>query len=344
MPHMTVIVPAYNSEATIAACLAAIRRSTYRDYELIVVDDGSRDRTALMAGQYADTVLRFDENRGCGEARNHAVRAARGEIIVNIDADVVIKPDTLAVMRDFFAARPDVDGLTGLLAKEHPHPEFFSQYKNLYMHYIFSRLPESVTFLYGSAHALRRESARLFYDGDIERANDTALGQKLVRRGKSIALVKQLEVVHLKKYDWRSFIKNDFFIPFDWARIFVRYQGWKQLGRKGGGYAHARPEQLASVLLAPAIVLLGAFTPAGYSRFVYAALGGAVWLLLNRTFIAYLTQARGLGFGAASVPVTFLDHVVMAAGVTAGMMTAVWAILANVIGGRSRKDPNATSG
>lgn len=328
---MTVIVPAYNSETTIEACLAAIRQSSYRDYELIVVDDGSRDRTALMAARYADTVLRLDENRGSSAARNHGIRAARGEIVVNIDADVVIRPDTFAVMRDFLEARPDVDAVTGLLAEEHPYPGFFSQYKNLYMHYIFSRLPESVTFLYGSAHALRRESACLFYDGDIERANDTALGQKLVRHGKSIALVKQLEVVHLKKHDWRSFIKNDFFIPFDWGRIFVKYQGWRQLGRKGSGYAHARPEQLASVLLAPALVLLGAFTPAGYGRFAYVALGGAVWFRLNRTFLAYLTRAKGFGFGAASIPVTFLDHIVMATGIVAGMMTAVWTSLAKPV-------------
>jgi glycosyltransferase involved in cell wall biosynthesis len=346
MPHMSVIVPAYNSEATIEACLASIRQSTYRDYELIVVDDGSPDRTAVMAGPYADTVLRFLENRGAGAARNHGILAARGEIIVNIDADVVIRPDTLSVMRDFFAARPDVDAITGLLAEEHPHPEFFSQYKNLYMHHIFRRLPESVTFLYGSAHALRRESADFLYDADIKRANDTALGQKLLRCGKSIALVKQLEVVHLKRHDWRSFIKNDFLIPFDWGRIFVKYQGWKELGRKGSGYAHARPGQLASVMLAPTLVLLFVLTLAGHVHFVYPALGGAVWFLLNRTFIAYLTQARGLAFGAVSIPVTFLDHSVMAAGVAAGMASAwasAWSLQSHrQAGGTGPKDPSAS--
>src|SRR5574342_401285 len=70
MPPMTVIVPAFNSEATMDACLAAIRRSTYRNYELIVVDDGSRDQTAWIAARHADKVLRFDANRGSAEARN----------------------------------------------------------------------------------------------------------------------------------------------------------------------------------------------------------------------------------------------------------------------------------
>jgi glycosyltransferase involved in cell wall biosynthesis len=336
-PHLTVIVPAYNSEGTIDACLSAIRQSTYRDYELIVVDDGSRDRTAQIAQQYADTVVR-QSNRGSAEARNGGIRASRGDIIVNIDSDVVVRPDTLTLIRDFLDDRPDIDAVTGLLAEEHPHPGFFTQYKNLYMHYVFNQLPESVTFLYGSAHALRKECAHLFYDGSIGRADDTELGQKLVSRGKTIALFKRLEVVHLKRYDWLSLAKNDFWIPFDWAWIFVRYQGWKQLGRKGTGYGHARAGQLASVIVAPAIVFVSALSLNTYSHFAYAVPGAAVWLLLNWPFIKYLARVKGLNFGVASIAVTFLDHIVMAAGIAAGVTTAGSAMLIkatrNVFGNR----------
>jgi len=54
-------------------------------------------------------------------------------------------------------AHPDCAALTGLLSKEHPNAGFFSQYKNLYMHYIFKKMSERVTFMYGSINAFRKE-------------------------------------------------------------------------------------------------------------------------------------------------------------------------------------------
>jgi len=55
--RLSVVVPAFNCQSTIEDCLVSIRQSTYQDYELIVADDGSRDRTAAIAKKYADKVV-----------------------------------------------------------------------------------------------------------------------------------------------------------------------------------------------------------------------------------------------------------------------------------------------
>lgn len=317
MPHLSVVVPAYNAEDSIEECLKAIRQSIYKDYELIIVDCGSKDATLSIAKKYADKVIELHKGPGRSQARTAGIRASRGDIIVNIDSDIVIRQDALTKIDNWFSKHQETDALTGLLSKEHPNTNFFSQYKNLYMHYIFRRLPEKITFLYGSIHALRREASRL-YDSDVKVADDTALGQRLISQGKRIAFLKGLEVVHFKRHNLFSFIKNDFQIPFDWAKIFLKYKGWKQLGRYKTGYAHSPKEQLASVVLAPLILLLGLAILFGYSLIPLIIFLILMWLLLNLRFLIYLAKERGLSFGLLAIFVTFLDNIIMAIGILCG--------------------------
>jgi glycosyltransferase involved in cell wall biosynthesis len=319
MPYLSVIVPTYNSGDTIRECLKAVRQSVFRDYELIVIDCASQDLTVSITKQYADQIIELHTNAGRNHARRIGTEASKGQIVVNIDSDVLVKADTLSKIAAYFSQHREIDALTGLLSREHPNPGFFSQYKNLYMHYIFKKLPERVNFLYGSIYALRREAMET-HDADIEIADDTALGQRLIFDGKQIAFLNDLEVIHLKKYNLLTFIKNDFQIPFDWAKIFLTYKGWKQLGRNKAGYAHSPKEQLASVILAPVIFILAIGSLLGHGYFPMILLLFLCWILLNYRFFLFLMKEKGLFYGVFGFFVTFLDHLVMALGILCGMM------------------------
>lgn len=321
MPQLSVIVPTYQSAGTLETCLKAVRASTFRDYELIVVDCGSQDATRSIAGRYANRVFELDGTHSRSAARNRGLTAAEGAVIVNIDSDVVIRPETLGRIADYFSRHQEIDALTGLLSKEQPHLGFFSQYKNLYMHYTFQRLPDRVTFLYGSIHALRREAARP-YGLVVRIADDTALGQQLVSEGRRIAFVKALDVIHLRRYEAWSLIKNDFRIARDWARIFVVYQGWRQVGRSRTGFAHAPIEQLVSVVLAPATSLSGLLTVAWPAGALWTVGLAVLWLLLNSRFMMFLAREKGMMFGLLGCAWTFLDQVIMATGIICGFVRA----------------------
>lgn len=322
LPHLSVVIPTSNRVGTLEQCLKAVRASTFQDYELIVIDCGSQDATPAIARRYADRVIELDRVSSRSTARNRGVAAAEGEMIVNIDSDVVIRPDTLIRIAAYFSSHPEVDAVTGLLSKEHPHPDFFSQYKNLYMHYMFSQLPECVTFLYGSLYAFRKRAARP--SGTLVRvADDTALGQQLAAEGKRIAFIRELEVLHRKRYDAWSLIRNDFRIPFDWARLFLVYNGWRQLGRNGVGFAHARIGQLVSVVIAPLIMLGGLLSLSGVWWLPWTGSLIACWLLLNLRFVAFLEKERGVKFGLLGCAWTFFDHLVMAMGIACGFVTAL---------------------
>ena len=97
MALISIIMPAYNAAATLAACMDSILAQTYREIELIIVNDGSTDATASVLHAYSlkDTRVRavHTENRGVSAARNTALTCARGDYIGFVDADDRLEPE-----------------------------------------------------------------------------------------------------------------------------------------------------------------------------------------------------------------------------------------------------------
>lgn len=89
MPRVSVVVPLYQTERYIAQALASVLAQSFRDFEVIVVDDGSSDRGPRIAAATGDARVRVvhQENRGLAGARNTGIRLAQGEFIALIDAD-----------------------------------------------------------------------------------------------------------------------------------------------------------------------------------------------------------------------------------------------------------------
>lgn len=112
MPRVSVIVPTYNRASVLGEALESVLEQSYRDFELIVVDDGSTDQTAEVVGRYGDRVrtLRREANGGCGAARNDGIRASRGELIAFLDSDDVYLPGRLEACVQALDARPDCGG------------------------------------------------------------------------------------------------------------------------------------------------------------------------------------------------------------------------------------------
>jgi len=319
MPKISVVIPTYNSAATISQCLRALRGSSFKDYEIIVSDCGSQDNTAALAQEYCDILLKHTANPGRQQARLRGFQASCGTILVNIDSDVIIDHAMLGIVNDFFTAHPEADAVTGLLSKENPFKNYFSQYKTLYMHYMFRRLPERITFLYGSIYAIRKDSMN-FFETKIGVADDTAFGQNLIVNNRKIFLLKNLEVIHLKKHSLLSFARNDFLIPFEWAHIFLSRNGWRQLGKNKTGFAHSSKAQLSSIIAAFLLCATIAMQTPGTVTCPRQAtlLLAAAWFILNKDFAVFLKKEKGLLFGLSSLFVTFFDNMVMSLGIVCG--------------------------
>ena len=111
-PKVSVVVCAYNEAATIDECLASIENLTYPDFEIILVNDGSRDDTAAVARRHPSVTVLDIRNGGLGAARNVGLEHAAGEIVAYTDGDVRVDPDWLThLVRPFLTS--DVVGAGG---------------------------------------------------------------------------------------------------------------------------------------------------------------------------------------------------------------------------------------
>ncbi|TSC90497.1 MAG: Glycosyl transferase family protein [Microgenomates group bacterium Gr01-1014_5] len=128
MTRVTVIIPTFNEEKVISECLTSLAGQTYQDLEIIVIDDGSIDKTLEVLSKFKISNLKFQilrqPHKGPGSARNMGAERARGEVLVFVDADMTFDPDFIEKL-----VEPIVHGkVKGTFSKE----EFVANPKNLW--------------------------------------------------------------------------------------------------------------------------------------------------------------------------------------------------------------------
>ena len=130
MKKVSVIVPAYNAEKYIEACLDSICEQTYPVLEILVVDDGSKDLTASIirsrAEQDARIIPYYNENHGVSYSRNFGLEHCTGEYVTFVDADDLVAPDFIAQMiHDLEEADADI-AVIGVAKSKLFEPEMFT--------------------------------------------------------------------------------------------------------------------------------------------------------------------------------------------------------------------------
>src|SRR4030095_16058686 len=121
-PKLTIFIPAYNAEAYLHATIDSILSQSFRDFELIIVDDGSSDTTSAIAQGYADRDARVrmirSPHRGEVAARNKALTLAHpsSRYFLNHDSDDISLPGKLEVLVAYLDRHPEI-GIVGTLAE-----------------------------------------------------------------------------------------------------------------------------------------------------------------------------------------------------------------------------------
>ena len=300
----SVIVPVYDDAANVAECVRALT-IVAPDAELIVVDDGSTDDSAAVAARAGARVVRQASNAGAAAARNAGARAAAGEILVFVDADVVAAPDAVARLVAILHADPDVAAVFGSYDDRPRAPGLVSQYRNLLHHFVHQHGAHDASTFWAGLGAVRRTAFDLVggFDPRVRGIEDIELGYRLRAKGFRIRLDPRIQGTHLKRWTLGSVLRTDAFMrALPWSRLLVA-------GRAPLDHLNVTTSQRASaalVLLAVAAAALAALVP-GLGT-VSAALLLAV-VALNRRLFAFFARVRGPAFAVATVPLVLLYYV-----------------------------------
>jgi glycosyltransferase involved in cell wall biosynthesis len=112
-PLVSVILPVYNSERYLASAIDSILDQSFKDFELVIIDDGSKDTSLKIIKEYAekDARVRFftRENRGLVETLNEAVQYSTGEFIARMDADDISFPQRLEKQLELLSSKSELD-------------------------------------------------------------------------------------------------------------------------------------------------------------------------------------------------------------------------------------------
>ena len=196
---ITIIIPTYNRKVLLKKCINSLINQSYKDFEIIVVDDGSTDGTKDLIKNYEQIRYLRQENKGPGNARNLGIKNAGGSIIAFTDDDCIPDKDWLKNALHYFddPAVIGVEGKTLKKGKLTPTSipiinEYGGKYSTCNMFYRLSLLKEIGGF-----------DKRFRFSGE-----DSNLARRALKKGK-IVFAKDVKVVHpVKYYDIKGFIKK----------------------------------------------------------------------------------------------------------------------------------------
>lgn len=102
MPQISLIIPLYNAEKHLLACLESVARQSFRDFEVLCINDGSQDSTEAIVQNFVDKDARFklinQKNAGCSAARNHGISIAEAPYIAFLDQDDMLHPQAFEAL------------------------------------------------------------------------------------------------------------------------------------------------------------------------------------------------------------------------------------------------------
>ena len=279
-PSVSVVTPAYNAAHFLRKSLGMLRHSTLDPHELIVVDDGSTDHSVAVAREHGAIVIQTEGRRGPAKARNLGAAKATGDILYFIDADVVVKPDTIERIVAAFEADPELDALMGSYDDSPESGDFLSQYRNLMHHFVHQNSRREACTFWSGCGAIRRELflAHGGFDESYDRPaiEDIELGYRLSQAGCKMVLDREVEVKHLKKWTFWGLVKCDILdrgIP--WTELILR-------DRKMPNDLNLQLSQRVSVALAFMLCLMALAAALWWGGYFLTPLFALLFLVLGR--------------------------------------------------------------
>lgn len=298
-PKFSIVVPVYNRPQEVYELLESLERQLYKNFELIIVEDGSSERCKEVVSQFEDRLsIRYfyKDNSGPGDSRNFGMSKVKGEYIVLFDSDCLIPPEYFQQVESHLAQRP-LDAYGG---PDDEHPSF-------------SRIQRAINYamtsfittggIRGKKKQLDQFQPRSFNMGirtqvmkdvggfsDIHPGEDPDLSFRIMEKGYRVGLIAEAAVYHKRRIDFRKFAKQVY--KFGVTRIIL-------------GKWH--PGTLKAVYFLPSLFVLGSVGLTFLSVFFSAFFLLPFVLLAVLVFMESLLRSKNLSIALLSVVAAFVQ-------------------------------------
>lgn len=225
-PSASIIIPAYNAEKHLQACLDALLQQTIHPEEIIVVDDGSTDSTRTIAESFSLVTLLTQKNQGPAKARNAGAKKASGDIILFIDSDCVPEKNWLEEMlKPFEDAK--VVGVQGAYKTKQKSPT--ARFDQLDIEYRYERMKKKDTIdwigTYSAAYQRKVFLEVKGFDETFPKASgeDSELSYRLAEEGMILKFAPNAIVYHTHPDNMSHYFKVKFFRAYWRTRMYWKH-------------------------------------------------------------------------------------------------------------------------
>jgi glycosyltransferase involved in cell wall biosynthesis len=208
---ISVVIPNRNGSATIGKCLTAVFASQCDSFEVLVVDDCSEDDSVEIINRFPCRLIRMDRQAGAARARNIGAMNSRGTILFFIDADCLVRKETLArAAQAALLAGPGC--VIGGTYTALPHDtDFFSRFQSAFIRYFETRRGQAPDYIASHAMALYSDTFRKsggFPENFLPIIEDVSFSHGMSRAGYRLAMDPGIEVTHIFNFSLLRSLRN----------------------------------------------------------------------------------------------------------------------------------------
>ena len=216
--RISVIIPNYNGSKTIGKCLEAVFSSCFDSYEVVVVDDCSDDDSVEIIGNFPCRLVRLDRHSGVSRARNEGAGHSSGDILFFIDADCLVRENTLALVNKTIIGNEHI--VFGGSYTPLPYDrDFFSIFQSIFIYYSETRekVPD-----YIASHAMVIERDLFlkhngFPEVFLPIIEDIEFSHRLRKAGISLLINSEILVTHIFNFNLLKSVRNAFRKSYYWT-------------------------------------------------------------------------------------------------------------------------------
>lgn len=220
-PAISIIIPVYNQASKIINCLDSIFAQTFKDFEVIVVNDGSTDNLLAALRPWQTKIKVFHQkNQGASAARNFGFNQSRGELVIFFDADIIARPEMLEKMKEVLLKNKDA---------AYVYSSFKFGWKKFNL-WPFDKQKLRQTPYIHTTSLIRREAFPGF-DPSLKKFQDWDLWLTILSQGRRGVWLDQV-LFQVRSGGTMSRWRPRFFYRFSWLKVARQYQIAKEIIRE----------------------------------------------------------------------------------------------------------------